>query len=83
MGIRVLLIKLNLNCINRLFSIFRIPKSYLVKGDWVPLDPIKAPSNYLRIEAENPEIVVNKSVPFQNRLAFWDTILDTVDREKL
>lgn len=43
----------------------------------------KVHSNYLKIEAENPEMVVNESIPFYQRLSFWDHIFDPANKDEL
>ena len=68
--------------LNDILAIHRIPKSHLVKEEWIPVVP-KVHSNYLRIEANNPKMSVNEPIPFHQRLPFWDDIFGTGNKDEL
>lgn len=57
----------------------RIPQSEHVVDKWLPTTHGKV--RYLQIEADNPKLV-NDSMPFQSKLAFWNSLL-TAGKEEL
>ncbi|KAI9554676.1 hypothetical protein GHT06_019952 [Daphnia sinensis] len=56
-----------------------IPQSEHVVDKWLPTTHGKV--RYLQIEADNPKLV-NDSMPFQSKLAFWNSLL-TAGKEEL
>ncbi|XP_057380572.1 carboxylic ester hydrolase-like [Daphnia carinata] len=55
-----------------------IPQSEDVVDKWLPTTHEQ--ERYLRIEANNPKLI-NNSMPFQSKLAFWKTLLTTGKEE--
>ena len=53
---------------------FRVPKSNLILGDWLPLT--EGQTRYLRINVDNSHLI-NDSMPFESNLAFWNQLLDS------
>lgn len=55
----------------------RVPQSEDVVK-WLPTT--EEQTRYLRIEADNPTLI-NNSMPFQSKLAFWNSILGSANEE--
>ena len=53
--------------------LFRVPKSSLLQGDWILYQ--ESTPRYLIINATDAGMM-NQSMPFLNRLSFWDGLIE-------